>query len=596
MSIILSALSVATVSMRMEILAIPDSFPPIEPVWFLAFCVLAACGWYVLSKLRVRLLLCGVVFAVIMGIWEALGYSLELYQGIYGLVATHDQMVKAALKLIGTAWIAFVVFVAICLLAGKLQNLKGTIRIISRNRLLFLWPVIFCCWLPYFFTWYPAIIAFDSAEVVHQAITGIHERSIPVFHLALTDVFMQNSALSDITSAAAVYAIFQMAIMSGIFAYAIYKLAGWRIPMPFLVAVAICFIVVPVYAIFTITLWKDTLFGGFVLLFVVCVIDFVYTRGENVKKKSNIVIYIISAIGMLGFRFNGLHVFIFTVIIIFIAIPFMRKRFALVSAISLALYFLVSSMLVSATGAYVETGVNSSYAIISIPLQQIGRIVTLRGDELLPQEQEFVNELFSKEGDAPNKDVISTVAQEYDPYLSDNMYLLLNQDWVNQNPGAFFRGWSSLIMKYPSDATVAVLVNNFGYWWPEESRLGDNFTSGSNAAIQQFGLGAQNYNADDMTIRSNHMDQLIKFFTATPFGILFRVSMPAIVCLFLVTFLIYRKQRSELVLLAPVIGLWLTCLVGPLNAEYRYMFGAFCALPVLIAYYFGKDYSWKNDE
>ncbi|GHU64120.1 hypothetical protein AGMMS49983_09180 [Clostridia bacterium] len=596
-SCVLSFVSVATFHMRMDILAVRDSFVPAEPVGTLGFAVLAMLGCLALARTDRRLSVHAGVFSCIFGLWEALGYTFETYQGIYGIVATTDQMAKTGLKFMGAAWTAFVIFVLLVRAAEyftakssgaeKYDEPGRSEKFFSGKGIFVLWAVIFACWLPYFIHWYPGIFFSDSYIIMRQVITEEYTRFSPILHLLFVKACMTAGGMTaDITAGAGIYVLIQTIAMSGFFAAALRKMIRWRVHGAAVIGTFVCLAFVPVFPIFAITMSKDTIFGGFFLMFVCCLIDYVGTRGNSIRSISGMFIFIGSAVGMMGFRANGLPIFLAAVVLVLFLYPYARKHFAFAGAASWIVFLVITNTAATAIDAY-DNDNDGFISSVTVPVQQIARVVSLHGEELSDGNQEFVENVFTdRQGEgayAPGM-----VAEAYNPILIDPLYRWLNEDWIAGNKTLFLKGWLSLTKDYPQDAITATLVNGYGYWWPEIRDLGDNFTAGKLETIDTFGLSATGYNAESMQQRSADMNTLIAFFSASPFGIFFRVSLPAIAGLFLVVLTTYRKRKRELALLVPLIVLWTTCLAGPLNAEYRYFFGAFCILPVLAGFFFFK--------
>ena len=59
---------------------------------------------------------------------------------------------------------------------------------------------------------------------------------------------------------------------------------------------------------------------------------------------------------------------------------------------------------------------------------------------------------------------------------------------------------------------------------------------------------------------------------------------------------VYRKNKKSLLVYIPVWGIWLTMLIAtPVYAEFRYVYGAFVSLPLLILFPFLNSKEAKNE-
>jgi hypothetical protein len=175
----------------------------------------------------------------------------------------------------------WIVFTAICrLLFARLASTnliqeEGTVPTTKHCVLIFFGSaaVILLAWLPFFLSEYPGNLTPDSISQVLQAWDkeqlGNHH---PVIH-TLFIRFILNIGLElfngNQTNAVALYCGVQAVILALCFSYLIETLFKFRFKKWCIVLVIAYFASVPYHALYSITLWKDVLFGGIVLILTV---------------------------------------------------------------------------------------------------------------------------------------------------------------------------------------------------------------------------------------------------------------------------------------------------------------------------------------
>ena len=150
--------------------------------------------------------------------------------------------------------------------------------------------IILICWIPYFLRFFPAIMTYDSYHVINHSNSFILSDYHTFAHTWFFGIFFNLGKLlfSNLNIAVAFSMTIQMITMAScILCTAIYALS-------------------PLHAQYSITLWRDIVFGGvFVLLFIS--LHEIITCKENYKN-SIIGLFITSLLFILFFRHNGIYI------------------------------------------------------------------------------------------------------------------------------------------------------------------------------------------------------------------------------------------------------------------------------------------------
>ena len=163
----------------------------------------------------------------------------------------------------------------------------------KRNKAIFLigcFIILILCWLPYLLMNYPGVMTPDSLWQYEQVV-GIkpYSNHHPWIHTLLFKLFYSIGIqlTNNTIHAIAFYTIAQMILLAAIEIYVL-KIMVERNASKWLVGGALFFYaLMPYNALFAVTIWKDILFSGFVLLFVTCS----YQMVEAYQKEESLLEY-----------------------------------------------------------------------------------------------------------------------------------------------------------------------------------------------------------------------------------------------------------------------------------------------------------------
>ena len=212
----------------------------------------------------------------------------------------------------------------------------------------------------------------------------------------------------------------------------------------------------------------------------------------------------------------------------------------------------------------------SSGEALSIPLQQVSRIFVEHLDELSEETITTWQEYFTEQN----------FWTKYNSIISDPIKGQFRSDLFVENPLRFFSLWANLVKRYPLTAIEAFLNNNYGYWFPK-----------ADFWIASYGV--------DSTVRIDgiYTQSLLKFpwgewltnmvigrtFRSVPFGyLLFSRGFCFWIWLFCGMYCLYNNRRKFPLFMVGFL-LWASILISPVYAEFRYVYGLFIGLPVIMA-------------
>lgn len=444
------------------------------------------------------------------------------------------------------------------------------------------WGIIFLCWIPVFLAYYPAVMAYDfnvqSIQVVQEAYHTHH----PLIHTGLLWIFFQlGKGLGSYQLGMALFALFQMLVMSCIFGYSctfIRRFTGRKIP----VAAAILFYgVLPVNSVLSVSITKDVLFSGFFLLFLLLLLERSMTR----KRKLFLDICLVPVgILMLLFRNNAIYAFIPFAFLYVIINRREWLRSCIICVLIPVLGILASFGLKA--GMHADTG--SISEMCSVPMQQFARVGYLHGNELSEEDYACIDWY-----------VYDEYWQRYNPPIADTVKITVAADGIEhweENLPRTIRDWFKIGLHYPNEYLDAFFCLTSGYWFLDdvsyaevlgadlESRMGILYTFNASQSAVFDGIESHSL----FPWLEMQLEKIVSANSFFQWPVLSALFKPAVYCLLLCFGLLvfwYRKEgKKVLFVLLPLLYL-ATLLLGPV-ALMRYAYPFVVYAPVLLCMIF----------
>lgn len=466
-------------------------------------------------------------------------------------------------------------------------------------------------WFPYFLYEYPAIMTPDSINQLEQVLAMIpYSNHHPWVHTMIIKVFYsigffltgnQNAALAFFT-------VFQMCFMAVCAAWLVVTLQKLGVKNAICYFIAAFYALVPYHAVFVVTVWKDVMFSGVVLLFTTALTRlffFVFTAdaysddnpslaGNGFQEHSNdlmddskhkqmrsggfadnfkhelilsCTVYALSGIMMCLLRSNGWYAFLFS-------LPFLLYAFRRCLKIMLPLH-----LAILAAALLVKIPVMNAFHVtqpdfiesICIPLQQTARVL-YEEKELTPEQWESVHKVMDT----------TYIKELYAPGFADNMKELVRAGhpaYLTEHKGEYFRLWLSLGLRYPGAYLRAYIDQTIGYWYPDVS-----YTVGDIDGIiaNETGIASQPLIGGPFVVKAKEI--LLKLGDMLPlYGLLFSMGAMFWALIGCIAIIFAQKQYRRSILFLPGLAVILTLLVAtPVSSEFRYAYSLAYALPLYL--------------
>ena len=411
---------------------------------------------------------------------------------------------------------------------------------------------------------YPGNLTPDSTMQISQTISGEYTNHHPFYHTMVIKCFMDLGMFlfHDINAAVATYSFFQILFMAMSFSFAVSTMARMEVPRWIIRITMVFFLFMPYHIIYAATMWKDVMFGCFILLLTI----FTYRCMNGIGSRYlNYVMLALSGIGTCLFRSNGFFAFLlFT--LAFVLIRKLSNRGVLIVLVAV---LAVSSVMKYPVLANLGVSQPDISEYLSIPTQQIARVI-YEGCELNEWEKSVLSEVID----------LDKVPEKYANHISDPIKGLIvqkgNQQFIAANKGTFIKLYFSLGLKYPLVYLRAWIDQTRGYW-----NAGYEYWRWYNGVIDDS-LGLKR------TVNISFLDTALReylwLFTGIQILRLF-LSIGLFVWIDLLMFIIsfLKKDPDGIIASLPILVVVLSLLVStPVFSEFRYVYAAFCSLPMVI--------------
>lgn len=303
-----------------------------------------------------------------------------------------------------------------------------------------------------FATYYPAIMAYDVIPQLDQIRSSGLTTHHPLIHtLLLKGCLAAGEALpfsNGDRAGLAMYTLLQMAVMAGCFAWVYVFLRRQEVSRWLCYAFVLCAAVFPTHGMLAVSVTKDSIFAALTMVFTV----FVYELSVREEYPGGRFFggYLLVTLLLLLFRNNSVYAWIVYVAAAAFAgrkRPLFFKRICAFHGAAFLLYLLVNGLLIHAVSATSDTYARET---LSVPAQQIARVVQYHGEELTKQDTDALGAVW-KEG-----------LPEYVPAIADRSKRDIAGD--QETLRRFTEEWVSLGLRYPGEYMKAFLLKNKGIW------------------------------------------------------------------------------------------------------------------------------------
>lgn len=464
---------------------------------------------------------------------------------------------------------------------------------------------ILLSWLPVFLAYFPGICAYDAPVQTGQAAENYYFDHHPILHTMLVKGAMRlgSGVFGDTNMGIAVYTVCQMLFLAAVMSYGVKKLHHFGIRVRWQVLVVFLGMFYPFNWYMSVSMTKDTVFTGFLLLLLVALVSLLLENRQSLKLCGTDVALLVGTVGMILFRNNGKFAMLVPLVFLVLMVLCGKKgrklwlRLLLVCGTAFLLGNISLSVLFSVTNA--EQG--DRREMLSMPIQQLARCMIYHGGVGVLTEDDGTMEDTDKA--LINDFLLDESYREYDPHISDPVKRHTNTYVVRYRSGDFLRTYWHLLCQYPGDFINAGLALNAGFFYPNDtSHAFVNVTEGvhNNGYIQtrwdEDTLGARGiYKDSKWPWLFEKLEQWADDNGYLKLPLLKYLFVPGVFlwyyCLLLGKLMINERFRMCLPV-SLIAGYYLTMFLGP-TVQLRYIYPVMVALPFLMLLSQGK---YENED
>lgn len=448
----------------------------------------------------------------------------------------------------------------------------------AKGRALFLWVflTLLVIWGVVFLICYPACCSTDTNDIFKMVLGLPFESNHfrydslnnhhPAFYVFINYAFLSLGQAMGLTLAmsVALIALVHLVVLAFCCSYFTVKLRELFSSDVVFVLAWVFFALNPVIAQYSVTIWKDVLFSGLFLVFVIQYAFLIIKSGEFISDKKRIVVFVLIALCCSLLRNNA-----FVAILISVAFLLYIKQIRKIAFI-LLVSILIPFCLISGPG-YFLAGVQPTHFAesISVPLQQLGRVVAEKG-VITDEQRYFLNQImpyeqWSEKYNPASPNSIKFAGNFDDTFLEEHRIDFI-ACWAQiglQNPSMYFRAWCAQTLPFWSMTGTTWYVVPPGYVIDSSQGLVVHNLMGDVASYDDFSL-----------YREAHIAAFEPLYNVAGLVWLAVFSFMVVFC--------SNKPKKAFIFL-PLGLLWLTFLAATPASDYRYLFAFLLLVPLFVA-------------
>ena len=426
--------------------------------WLIFFIIFTVILYQSIVEKDRRLKVYASAFSVIIAVFYVLGLSIDKREELRWIWSNRSSLLNV-LNLFYSETILYYCFSFLAfrfLKKAAIRSAEVKRKPFALKNVFIFWALFLIIYIPWYLYCYPGILTYDSGDQVRDALsTSYLLNANPAFVTLLIRAILVpiKKLTGSVQIGIGICTLLQMLILTFIFSLTMERISRC-LHHPVLIGLAFCwYAFYPVNNLYSVTMWKDILFSACLLGFLLCLDNASEDEEAFFTNKRECFLLFITMLLLPLLRHNGIFITLMMTIYMFFRFRKFRKKVMLCACGSLAFYAIWQFVFIPA----VVTDSITPREMLSVPLQQIARVLREHRYEMNPEDSESLQAYFTN----------SEIWNEYDPRLADNVKRYFDNDLFTEDPMRFFRLWAKIGKIYPMDYWEAFLQNNYGYWYPE---------------------------------------------------------------------------------------------------------------------------------
>jgi hypothetical protein len=315
-------------------------------------------------------------------------------------------------------------------------------------------------------------------------------------------------------------------------------------------------------------MWKDVIFGGWMLLFILFLYDVVESKGSLLLSFKGL-----GSLALLCFlisfgRNNGFYIILLVLLTLSFYLRSYYKKLVPIFTVIVISISLVQGPVYTALNITKSPFVES----LAVPLQQIGYTAN-SGGYISHKNKEFINKFIPFE----------TMKMAYGPATVDyiKFHKSFNKFYLNDNKMEFIKVWADIMTENELRYMKSYLMQTLGY-----------YHIGSSSWVCQFEITDNNFNIQNtdyvksilgVDLQDNIKASIVNVRKIPLISNLYSIGFSVWLSFFCILVLVVKKRTKYIIPIIPLVALWITIMIAaPTFCEFRYMFSFHLAMPFLI--------------
>ena len=451
------------------------------------------------------------------------------------------------------------IFLSIIIVLLDNKNIKILNKKIDKKIYVLIFILLLIAWLPYVLSYFPFGIYYDTEVQIKQAIGHHLNNRHPIFNTMIITLFVDiGKSFNNLKLGLQLYSIFQLLVSLFTITYFISWLAKKGISNKYIFFTTLFYMFFPIFPLYVVSFWKDTLFSIFLFLYVINLIDISIKNKDNLLNIKNIL-YHCSLIFLVAFsRNNGIYIVLISRVFV-IKKCFNNKLFRRLCILELLCITIIQIPIFN----YLK--INTPFSEnLGVPIQQISYVVSDHG-KIEKSDKKIINNIIP----------IDVIKEVYTPAIADKIKFdsNFNEEYLEKNKVSFFKVWFHLLRKNPNRYVKAYLLNTIGFY--------DIFKSSDVAYIN-----TTNWPQVDEDLGITQDDYIKTIFGKSIRNILepkYYISVAIFVWVLLLSIVLCLVKKKTILYLIPLLITVATLFLAvPLAFSFRYLFVLVLSFPLII--------------
>lgn len=451
--------------------------------------------------------------------------------------------------------------------AEKLQS--GKVFFIVAAALTVIYSLIF------FLAKYPGTLTEDSISQLEQLLSGTYSNHHPFYHTMLIKgcISLGLAVFGQMNAAVAVYSFLQIVLMACTFAYLVSTLYCMGLKKRFLAVCVFWFMFLPCHFMYSFSMWKDVPFAAALTIFLLTLYRELNQIGRRTVR--NRILLFISGLGVCLLRSNGWAVFLASFLCFLLLFGKQQIKLCIFFLAVLVSSYVLKHPVLDALGVSKTDTIEA----LSIPTQQVARVLDERKDELTEEQRNLLNQIVD----------IDRVPIYYSEFISNPVKELVretdNQEYLRTHSFEFLKLYFTLGFSHPKQYFEAYVEQTKGYW----DASGYNYwVTTDMVAENSLGITKSIFSKAVNSLA----EQYVYLFSSVEFLALFQSIGFHVWMMVLAGYAaICRRQKTAFFMIVPLVLNVLSLLIAtPVFAEFRYTYSLFCVFPfILLCPFYKKE-------